>query len=390
MRVGVDYTSGATQLAGIGRSVRELVAAMLRHSDCPELTLFYAHRGPLPSVEGLAANDRVRVRRIPVSPRMVLAAWHRLRLPIPIEAFLGSLQVFHGPDFTVPPLAIARGVLTVHDLTYLLRPQDAHPAQLRFLESAVPRSIDRARLIVAVSETTKLDLMQRYGVRPHRIHVVPNAVGTEFSKVTNQDVLEEVRQRLVVPDTFVLSVGTVQPRKNIEGLAAAVSLASRKLNRSISHLHVGRDGWLHNQVYGAIESSGDEVRFVGHVSDETLRVLYSLATVFAFPSHAEGFGLPILEAFACECPVVTSVSSSTEEVAGGAAVLVDPSEPASIADGLVKVMTDEPYRARLVQRGIERAQSYSWDESARLLLEVYRVAGTDGHNRNRPQVDSKR
>ncbi len=374
MRVGVDFTSGATQVAGIGRSVRELVAAILRRADCPQLTLLYAHRGPLPAVEGLANSERVRVRRIPVSPRFALAAWHRLRLPIPIETLLGSLQVFHGPDFTLPPLAMARGVLTIHDLTYLLRPQDAHPAQLRFLEAAVPRSIDRARLIIAVSETTRRDLMQRYGVRSHRIHVVPNAVGSNFAKVSKQEDLDEVRRRLVVPDTFVLSVGTVQPRKNIEGLAAAVTLVSRKLNRPIAHLHVGRDGWLHDQVYGAIESSGAKVRFVGHVSDETLRVLYSLASVFAFPSHAEGFGLPILEAFACECPVVTSALSGTGEVAGEAAALVDPSDPESIAEGIARTISDEPYRVDLKQKGITRARSYSWDESARLLLEAYRVA----------------
>ena len=378
MRVGVDFTSGATQVAGIGRSVRELVAAVLRRPDCPQLTLLYAHRGPLPSVESLAADERVRVRRIPVSPRFALAAWHRLRLPVPIEALLGSLQVFHGPDFTLPPLALARGVLTIHDLTYVLRPQDAHPAQLRFLERAVPRSIDRARLIIAVSETTRRDLMQRYGVRPHRIRVVPNAVGSDFARVTNQDALDEVRRRFMVPDTFVLSVGTVQPRKNIEGLASAVTLASRKLNRPISHLHVGRDGWLHDQVYGAIESSGAKVRFLGHVTDETLRALYSLASAFAFPSHAEGFGLPILEAFACECPVVTSASSGTGEVAGDAAALVDPSDSASIAEGLVQVISDEGYCADLKQKGIMRARSYSWDESARLLLEAYRIADTGG------------
>ena len=171
-------------------------------------------------------------------------------------------------------------------------------------------------------------------------------------------------------------MGTVQPRKNIEGLASEVTLASRKLNRPISHLHVGRDGWLHDQVYGAIESSGAKVRFLGHVSDETLKALYSLASAFAFPSHAEGFGLPILEAFACECPVVTSASSGTGEVAGDAAALVDPSDSASIAEGLVQVISDEGYRADLKQKGIMRARSYSWDESARLLLEAYRIADT--------------
>ena len=375
MRVAIDITAAATQQAGIGRSVRELVNALVLEPDRPDLTLVYTRRGPSRAADALAVHERVRVRRIPVSPRIALATWFKARLPLPVEALVGPVRAFHGPDFTLPPLVAARGVLTVHDLSYVIRPQDAHPRQRRFLETAVPRSIDRARLIVAVSEAVKRDLMQRYGVRPHRIRVVPNAVPDWFGPITDGDELASVRRRLGLPERFVLSVGTIQPRKNIEGLARAVSLASARLGSpAVEHVHAGGEGWLCDRVYAAIEQAGDRVRFVGRVSDDTLRALYSLASVYAYPSHGEGFGIPILEAFACGCPVLTSDTPATTEVAAGAALAVDPADSEALADGLVTLLSDEARRADLIERGRKRRWDYSWRQSARRLLEVYREA----------------
>ena len=217
VRVGIDYTSAATQREGIGRATRELVNAMLRLPDCPDLQLMYAHRGPVPAADALGVHERVKLRRLPLSPRVMLAGWYKARLPLPIEALLGPLHVMHGPDFVLPPRLAAAGVVTVHDLAFATRPEDAHPAQRRFLESAVPWSIDRARLVVAVSETTRRDLMTRYGVRPHRIRVVPNAVSSEFHERDGAEVLAEVRRRLRLPEEYLLSVGTIHPRKNLAG-----------------------------------------------------------------------------------------------------------------------------------------------------------------------------
>jgi len=375
VRVAIDVTAAATQQAGIGRSVRELVNALVIEPDRPDLTLVYTRRGPSREADALAVHERVRVRRIPVSPRVALATWFKARLPVPGEALAGPARIFHGPDFTLPPLAAAHGVLTVHDLSFVIRPQDAHPRQRRFLETAVPTSIDRARLIVAVSEATKRDLMQRYGVRPQRIRVVPNAVPDWFGPVTDRDELAAIRKQFSLPKRFVLSVGTIQPRKNIEGLARAVSLASAGSGLpAIEHIHAGGEGWLCDRVYAAIEKAGDRVRFVGRVSDATLRALYSLASVYAYPSHGEGFGIPILEAFACGCPVLTSDTAATTEVAGAAALAVDPSDPEAMADGLRTLLTDETRRSELTERGRQRRWAFSWRRSAQRLIEVYREA----------------
>ncbi len=375
MRVAIDITAAATQQAGIGRSVRELVSALVIDPDRPDLTLVYTRRGPSRVADALAVHERVRVRRVPISPRIALAAWFKARAPVPAEAMTGRATVFHGPDFTLPPLLAAHGVLTVHDLSYVIRPQDAHPRQRQFLEKAVPKSIDRARLVIAVSEATKRDLMQRYGVRPQRIRVVPNAVPEWLGPVTDQQILCAVRRRLGLPQRFVLSVGTIQPRKNIEGLARAVASASGAGRRpALEHVHVGGEGWLCDRVYAAIERAGDRVRFVGRVDDETLRALYTMADAFAYPSHGEGFGIPILEAFACGCPVLTSDTPATTEVAAGAALAVDPSDPEALARGLIALMTDEPRRSELIERGHRRRHAYSWRQSARRLIQVYQEA----------------
>jgi glycosyltransferase involved in cell wall biosynthesis len=375
VRVAIDITAAATQQAGIGRSVRELVNALVIDPNRPDLMLLYTRRGPSRAADALAVHERVSVRRVPISPRIALAAWFKARLPVLGEALAGRANIFHGPDFTLPPLVAAHGVVTVHDLSYVIRPHDAHPRQRQFLERAVPKSIDRARLVIAVSEATKRDLMQRYGVRPHRIRVVPNAVPDWFGAVNDRVALDAVRRELGLPERFVLSVGTIQPRKNIEGLARAVALASAKVGMpDIQHVHVGSEGWLCDRVYAAIEEADAKTRFVGRVDDQVLRALYSMASVFAYPSHGEGFGIPILEAFACGCPVLISDTPATAEVAAGAAFAADPADPEALADGLATLLTDEPTRDELVDRGHERRWDFSWRWSARRLIEVYREA----------------
>lgn len=375
MRVGIDYTSAATQREGIGRATRELVNAMLRLPDCPDLRLVYAHRGPVPEADALGVHERVKLRRLPLSPRVMLAGWYKARLPLPIETLLGPLHVMHGPDFVLPPRIAAAGVVTVHDLAFATRPEDAHPAQRRFLESAVPWSIDRARLVVAVSETTRRDLMTRYGVRPHRIRVVPNAVSADFHERDGAEELAAVRRRLRLPEEYLLSVGTIHPRKNLGGLARAAALSARQLGRQLPVVHVGREGWLCERVFADIESAGPPgVRFVGQTSDATLRALYRRAAALVYPSFAEGFGLPILEAFACGAPVVTSNESGMLEAAGDAAELVDPHDPESIAAGIVRVVRDADRRAELMERGRRRLEDFSWSRSARQMLDVYAEA----------------
>ncbi|MBM4438119.1 MAG: glycosyltransferase family 4 protein, partial [Actinobacteria bacterium] len=293
-------------------------------------------------------------------------------------ALTGRVHVYHGPDYTVPP-RFAPAVVTVHDLSYVTRPQDAHPAQRRFLERAVPASIHRSRLVVAVSESTKRDLIAHYRVPPERIRVIPNAAPDWFGPVTDEAILARTRRRLDLPARFILSVGTIQPRKNLGALAAAAASLNRTRQKPIAVIHAGREGWLCGDVYRAVEAaSPGAVRFIGHPDDATLQALYTLATVCAFPSFAEGFGLPILEAFACDCPVVTSRAPGTAEVAGDAALLADPQDPAALAEALTAIIDSPDLAGSLRAKGRRRRRDFSWRRSAQAMLEVYREAAS-GH-----------
>lgn len=341
----------------------------------PDLSLIYAHRGPIPEADALGVHGGVTVRRLPLSPRAMLAAWYKARLPVPIEAVLGRVHVMHGPDFVLPPRISAAGVVTIHDLAFVTRPQDADPSQRRFLEAAVPLSIDRARIVVTVSQTTRRDLMARLGVRPHRIRVVPNAVSQVFQIPDTPDQLAEVRNRLKLPDAYLLSVGAIHPRKNIAGVARAAAIVSRRLGRGVPVLHVGREGWLCEHVFAGVEAAGPPgVRFIGQVDDPTLRALYRQAAAVVYVSFEEGFGIPILEAFACEVPVVTSDRSGTLETAGDAAVLVDPADDDSMAEGILGLLDGSGLREDLIQRGKRRLADYSWSRAARRMLQIYAEA----------------
>ena len=375
MRVGIEYTSAVTQREGIGRSTREIVRAILKLPQRPDLHLFYAHRGPVQAADDLARHDGVTVCRLPISPRVMLASWYKLRIPFPIELLLGRLHVVHGPDFVLPPRIAAAGIVTIHDLAFVTRPQDADPAQRRFLERAVPAAIAHARIVVAVSETTRRELMEQYGVPPHRIRVIPNAVSPIFEIQDTPDNLAAARHRLRLPQEYLLSVGSIHPRKNLGGVARAAAQASQRLKRALPVVHVGREGWLCAQVFSEVTAAGSPgIRFVGQASDEMLRALYRQAVALVYPSFQEGFGIPILEAFACGTPVVTSNSSGMREAAGDAAEFVDPHDADSIASGIMRVMEDPCRRDKLVRHGTDRLRHYSWAHSAERMLKVYAEA----------------
>ena len=316
------------------------------------------------------------MRRLPLSPRVMLAGWYKARLPVPIEALLGPLHVMHGPDFVLPPRIAAAGVVTVHDLAFATRPEDAHPAQRRFLESAVPWSIDRARLVIAVSETTRRDLMTRYGVRPHRIRVVPNAVSPEFHERDSADELAAARRRLRLPDEYLLSVGTIHPRKNLGGLARAAALtcptagagAARRARRTrrlalrtrVCRRRVGRSP-------GHSLHRPNQRRHAARALPPGRRPGVPELCRGIWDSHIGGICL-----WHSRGHVKRLGDARGGRGCGGAGG--SHTTPDSIAAGIVRVVQDADRRAELVRRGRRRLGDFSWTRSARQTLEVYAEA----------------
>ncbi len=369
--IAIDYTPAYEQGGGIGRYVRELVTA-LAHVDAPEnrYRLFVAGAGrkPLPEIPGA----QFEWKPVSLTPSWLARLWGRARLPFPVELFTGNVDLYHATDFVLPPTrSKTRTVLTVHDLSFLRVPETASPGLRQYLENVVPRSVQRADHVLADSEATRQDLISYYQTDASKIEVLYSGVDSRFRPITDQAAINRVRQHYGISNRpYVLSVGTVQPRKNYPKLIEAVS---RLKQSELCVVIVGGKGWLEDPIYASIRQLGmqERVIFAGFVADDDLPAIYSGSLCMALPSLYEGFGLPVLEAMACGVPVITSNLSSLPEVAGNAGILVTPTHLEEITNALERVTTDSALRESMVAKGLLQAQKFSWEASAQQLKRVY-------------------
>ncbi len=291
---------------------------------------------------------------------------------------LAAEIIRHAPDLLfvpahVVPLYHPPTIVTVHDLGYLQFP-DAHPAaQRRMLDLSTRWSARAARHIIVPSQATKRDLVRLYGVDEHKVSVVRHGVSPRFRPAPAQQV-EALRSRLELDGPYILSVGTIQPRKNLETLAEALRLLLDQ-NTECTLVIAGKRGWLADHVLDRLSALrlGDRLRLLDYVSDEDLPALYTGACCYVQPSLFEGFGMPVLEAMSCAVPVLVSNASSLPEVAGDGAVLFDPLDAAALANALHDVLTSAELRAAMSERSLARSKEFSWQraakQTARLLLE---------------------
>ncbi len=373
MRVAIDYTAAVYQSAGIGRFVRSLVHALAEIDNRTEYLLVFADppqgiRPPVPDAPNF------RTRRIPLSERTLTALWHRLGIPLPVELITGPVDVFHSPNFVLPPVRRPAKVLTVHDLAFLLRPECAEAKLRDYLEKTVPQSVARADFILADSVNTQDDLICLLGVPPAKVEVVPGGVDSIFAPMDAPELLEQTRLRLSGGAPFILSVGMIEPRKNLVRLIDAFELL--KTRHPLPHRLVlaGKRGWLSEGIYRRAQNSpvSSDILFPGFVAEAGLPALYSAADLFAYPSLYEGFGLPPLEAMACGTPVVASSSASLPEVVGGAALMVDPENTEELADAMARMLLDTETRSQMVARGLDQSKQFTWRASAERMLAVYK------------------
>ena len=374
MRIAVDFTAGVRQPAGVGRYTRSLLGALAAtpgFSD--ELTLLWA--GPA-RIAPPQDWPRTRTRRLPLPERWMTVAWQRLRLPLPADLLAGGADVFYAPDFALPPVLRARAAVTVHDLSFITHPETHYPPLRAYLSRVVPRSIGRAELVLADSQQTKDDLVRHLGAPAEKVEVVLSAADPGFRRVQDPALTQAVLNRWGIDRPYLISVGTIQPRKNLP-VAFDALRRLREGGRDLLLVHVGRPGWLYEPVFEALEKSGvrDSVRILEGVGDADLAVLYSATVALVFPSLYEGFGIPCLEAMACGAPVIASHAGSLAEVVAGDAVVVDPHDAPAIAAGVFRLLDDAPFREDLIRRGYARAGAYSWaDSGLRLRRLLARLA----------------
>jgi glycosyltransferase involved in cell wall biosynthesis len=375
LRIGIDYTAAIRQGAGIGRYTRELVRALAELDRENDYVLFAATGGQQPPDEDWPPN--FQMRSLPLSDRALAILWHRLRLPLWMELVTGPVDIFHSPDFVLPPVRRrAKTMLTVHDLSFIRYPQCADANLRAYLNKVVPRSVHRADLVLADSHSTKDDLVELLGVEPKKIEVVHPGVEERFRPIEDRVFLKKARKRYNLPPRFILGLGTLQPRKNFTRLIEAFA----NLRFEIFDLRLviaGGKGWLYDDIFATVERLGlqDKVLFPGFVADEDLPALYNLANLFVFPSLYEGFGLPPLEAMACGTPVITSDASSLPEVVGEAGLMVEATDVGGLAEAMQRVLQDDALREEMMARGLEQAKKFTWQQAASKLLNLYETLG---------------
>lgn len=334
-------------------------------------TLDAIARRPDWDVIGLAAwhrdgPDAVAVPTVPVVhhrlPRRVLyEAWQRWRRPS-VQRRAGAVDVVHATGGVVPPAGGAALVVTVHDLAFLRRPEHFTAHGVSFMTRAFGLAKAEADRIIVPSEATASECRD-HGVDSDRLRVVP--WGVTPASVTTLD-RERVAERHGLPDEFVLWVGSAEPRKNLRGLVSAARDAALELPLILA----GPAGW-DVDIAAVLADSPHGTRHLGVVEPDDLPALMAMASAFVYPSLQEGFGMPVLEAMAQGTPVITSRGTATEEVAGEAALLVDPEDHSSLVDGLRRIQGDDGLRRRLGAEGRRRSAAYSWDATAAATVAVY-------------------
>ncbi len=271
-----------------------------------------------------------------------------------------------------------RFVITVHDLNFLHYPQFQTDASLRYYAGNIRAAVQRADHILAVSQSAKDDLVNLLGVPSNKITIQLEGVTPEFRPLSAADV-EPVRLRYDLPTTYLLFVGTLEPRKNLPGLLDAYALLCEKMSAAPPLVLVGQRGWLDTPIFEKVETLGlgGRVRWLKDVVTADLPAVYNGAAALVLPSFHEGFGLPPLEAMACGIPTVVSNRGSLPEVVGDTGLLIDPDSIDSMVDGLRCALTDSAWRERSAQAGLTRAATFTWQRAAEVALDVYRMVAND-------------
>jgi len=342
---------------GVARAALESARALLAHPEVAQIGVSARHRHPAPA----AFDPPIEVRPLPLPRPVLYESWHRARWPV-VQRATGPVDVIHATGMAVPPHS-APLVVTVHDLAFLYEPAHSTPRGLRFFHRSIELARRDADLVIAPSRATIDDCLV-YGFDPDKLRLVP--WGIDPISATDEEVAS-VRGRFGLSRPYVLWTGTIEPRKNLPTLLEAFGRLGRA---GVDLVLAGPAGW-NEDLEPLVAPVRERVRTLGFLGPRELRALYAGADVFCFPSTREGFGLPVLEAMAQGTPVVTSSLTATAEVAGDAALLVDPLDAEALADALAAVLDDPTLASRLGAEGRARAADQTWARTAERLAAVY-------------------
>ncbi len=372
MKIGIDARSLLRQeRAGLEQYLANLIFNLAKIDRENQYFLFFNFIRPqyqkfLPQLT--SENFHNIICRIPSKIMNRLFKIH-----FPVEFCIGKLDIFHGPRHRLLPSIFARCVLTIHDLMFLAHPEFLKPEWVKSFEKEIPNGIKRADLIIADSEFTKNEIIEKWNISQEKIKVTYLGVGEEFYPIEDEIIIAKVKHKYGIKNKYILYVGNIEPKKNLIRLIEAFF----QLRNSITGYNLvitGGKSWFFDHVFQKVNELNlqKEVIFTGYISDEELPALYNGADIFIFPSLYEGFGIPVIEAMACGTPVITSNVASLPEVVGEAGVLVDPFNLEEITTAMYQLLTDTNLHTKLKEKGLQRAKLFSWEKTARETLAVYK------------------
>jgi len=380
MYVGLDAIPLAAPRTGVGHYTFELARhlATLTPTDQFELVSPFPFATEVESEaqKNLPANLHLSQPKVNLLGRR----WFAFGLPLYIKQ--RGFDLFHGTNYEVPLWGKPPTVLTIHDLSLFLHPLTHDARLVRRGRRRLPLMARAASRIITPSKSVKREVSEHLSIKPSKIIVIPEAPREIFRPMRLEETVE-TRRRLKIEDEFILSVGTIEPRKNLLTLLKAFEEVLRSTDLRPQLVIAGKEGWLTDELFYAVKKSGieDRLLFTGYVCDEELRALYSSCRAFVYPSLYEGFGLPPLEAMACGAPVVASrIPSLVETGEVEAASLVPPMDVQSLARSIINLLNDEMERRSRASAGKQHAAQFSWEKTARATMDVYEELIKEKHN----------
>jgi len=374
MHIGIDISRTLGNPTGVGWYTAHLVDAFRSIDVENEYSLypFFWHCHPNDYRNALRFSGRnFTVRDTDRNFPELAKRWSENTLSA--EQLLGPIDILHCPAYTAPDVSHCRLIVTIHDMSFLTHPHFHTDENRRFCMIQTLRASRFADAIICVSEATARDVQRYLHINEDRLFVIPEAAGEEFRRIDDQAVIMKTLIDYGIQENFILYVGTVEPRKNLSTLIEAYARLRKSTSYNEWLVIAGGSGWKNEDIYKRVEELGltSYVKFLGYVSSDALVALYNSCRVFVYPSLYEGFGLPVLEAMACGAPVITSSVSSLPEVAGDAAIAVDPQHIDSLTDSIYSILSDDTMRMELRRKGLYRASRFSWEETARKTLALY-------------------
>ncbi len=367
MKIGIDAHAAEKDGSGNCTYIRNLIENLVR-VDTQNDYVFYVTEKKHPFYQNFTKVNNLKIKQLPVKNPFI-----RIPLFLARQTYADALDILH-VQYNAPPFHGGKLVVTIHDLGFLHHPESFSKLQVLRLKVLTRMTAGKSHKIITGSNYSRSDIVRTYNLDPEKVEVVPHGISSLFKPNLSRETIQTVLDKYNIRGNYILSVGRLNPRKNLGSLVQAYSDLKRTKQIPHSLVIAGQDDYETRQFMKETKENdyGQHIIFTGFVPDEELPYLYGGADVFVYPSVFEGVGLPVLEAMKCGVPVVTSNTTSLKEIVGDAGQTVDPLNVKGISQAIFQLINDKELKAALVEKGLARAELFSWEKTAHQTLEIFK------------------